>query len=170
MKQAFQPVLHSSSLRRSTLGVRSSTFSTPHVPHSWDTRSVTPHPRKKPQNPPIRTDPSPNLTINPPPKHPFSSLNTALLHIHKTHVFNNLQIFIQHQFPIPHPQSPSPYFFSVSSIFLALPPLPLFPVPETYECEKEMCPAFSPPLPPSSTSLDTESLKPIPKNKKLTLS
>jgi hypothetical protein len=69
-----------------------------------------------------------------------------------------------------HPPSSPYFFFSDSLIFLALPPLPLFPVPETYECEKEMCPAFSPPLPPSSTSLDTEYLKPIPKNKKQTLS
>jgi hypothetical protein len=76
-------------------------------------------------------------------------------------------------FKIHHSKSTPPlllFFFSDSLIFLALPPLPLFPVPETYECEKEMCPAFSPPLPPSSTSLDTESLKPIPKNKKETLS
>jgi hypothetical protein len=117
-------------------------------------------PPQPPPNPPIRPLP---FRLSPSSVQCFSLSVFQLLPTQPT----DLQcIPIHPTFKIHHSKSTPPpllhIFFSDSLIFLALPPLPLFPVPETYECEKEMCPAISPPLPPSSTSLDTKYLKPIP--------
>ena len=105
----------SSSLRRSMLGVRCSSCSMfdvrcsmfdvpPSVPHTWDTRSVAPNPRKSSSIPPFCTLDSQKLTFNPSRNHPASCPQVSPIEIHSHRNANELC----QSSPIPDPQSPIP--------------------------------------------------------------
>jgi hypothetical protein len=62
----------------------------PHVPHSWDTRSVTPRRHKNPQNSPIHPNSSQKLTINPPPNPLLSLPQPSFIQSNNSFTTNNI--------------------------------------------------------------------------------